>query len=854
MRSIVLGLAFATAVPVADLHGRSDRSPSSLPRWNELDAALAELNASETYPTVDEILPLGAMLDRLVHDFPDVHRWPNATAESFVIASCRVSEALGEAGSPTDDRLRVVTRGRAVAAASGISADRLLEYGRSAIALSTHAGEIALNEGRLDEGHRAFARSIRDMNRCNDLLLLPRVRVGLAETRRLQGRFADAETQLDHLEEWLDGVASENPEPGRPTFVQWFASAETLLRGARIVLYADMGLPDQAARWLAKKPDAGDATAPDDEYAEIDLRAVVALAGERCQRVVGLIDDELLARTPVHWRGILRTRRGVALAELALRDPSLVDAARRDLEDASIDAPSFGLRKLAEVTLLDLAVVRADWDDVRARLAALRRDADAPAPHVDEQALLAVHAMRLARATGATDDERKEALARLQEAYGAQLAAWKSARTRSGGVGFLNYSSRRSVVGELIRETIAGSASPALDETVLEPLFRGEAVGTLARQLDAPAATLDAIRSEILRDDFGWIAFVPAWQSTHVFAVDRDEIVHAEIAWCYLSEPLRNDLGDRVALVIPRGDAAAVAKHRAAVEREASTWSERLIPPNIRRKLSRWSGCYVTGLELLGNPPIEVLPLDGRPLGVAKAIARVPSMTVALALARRPKIASGADSPALRLIAAPELDDKTKELAGRLPALSLGDASKRALLEPFDGSLVEQHFGANATLDALRDGASRPPRILHVLAHAIERLDREDFATLVLAGTDDERGFVSPTDGNSWLRANVLILSACAAARGPSRIGDDGAAQFVGAGFRAGARCVLAADERIELEATIEFGRLVHRELARGTDAAEAVRRAREQMWSSDDFDLPSCWATIAVHGLAFDE
>lgn len=857
--------SLAVIVLLALLRDAQARSDSVLATWNELEIAIAEIQAETSTPSLEQLEPIRALLDRLAHDAPAIQTWTTAHAETYAIATTDLAGAQIQAGIANEVRLRTLHRGRAVTAVSGVDPARSLSYVRCVSILSIYVGEIASSEGRFDQAIEAFGRSVADSDAAGEPSCLPRARTGLAEALRLQGRFDAAEAQLDALVALLDELVANETQPIHPAHARWHADAHALQRASRVMLYADMGMPDQAARWLARLPEDSAPHDADAEWAELNLATVVALAGERCGRVVQLIDDAEVARASPTWRGTLLARRGVALTELAQRDPELVDRARADLDEALRLAPSFSLRRLAEVTLLDLAAIRGDWTDVGRRLAKLRgRNADPPF-NVDERALLAALAVRLARETHAPETERAAALAELRAAHDDQLTAWNSARPRAGGVGFLNYSGRRSVLGELVGELVASaeatkhdeaasaSESTKLGEDVLEPVFRGEAVGTLARSLTAPIATLAEIRTEVLRDDVGWIAFVPATRTTHVFAVDRDEIVHCEIAWRYLSEPLRNDLGAAVAHVFPRTDRAAVAAHRAKVEGAAARWAKQLLPEPIQAALRRWSGCYVTGLELLGNPPIEILPLDGRPLGIARGVARLPSMSVALALARRARVSRAADRPELRLFAAPELDATTRAEAGDPPPIGLDDAQIRTLTEPFGTDAVETYVGPDATLSALRASARRPPRILHILAHAVERLDREDFATLVLAGHDGESGLASPADAHPWLASDLLILSACAAAQGRTRIGDDGVGQFVGAGLRAGARSVLAADQRIELEATVEFGRLVHRALAAGACPAEAVRRAREHMDSSEAFALPSCWALIAVHGLGFD-
>lgn len=843
------------AIALVSIAPAFGQTPSTVATWNELQSELHDLAARQSYADLDTLAPVETLLERVIHTAPALQTWPNEVTETFVRASAQlVTTQIYESADPRWIE-RGLTRGLAAIAVARVDPARSMEYARAAQALLLAAGERSLNEGRYEHARAFCRRALQLLEDSNDAFYLPQLRASSAEAARMLGHFDEAETHLDLLSAYLDDhaadIAADIAEA--PALDAWLPDSRDVLRQAYVVLYADMGLADQANRWLLRGRGATAPSNPDREFVELDLSAIASLAGERCRRVVRNLSDDVLRRASPTARGLLLARRGVALAELALHDAEFMDAAHADLREAARLAPSDGLRRLTAITLLDLAALRGDWDEVRRGLASLGQTVDGRLPHVDERALLAVHAMRLARATGASAAEREVALRGLRDANDAALAAWGSSRIRPGGVGFLNYSGRRSALGELVGELVARAENAPLDAEVLEPVFRAEAVGTLARALHATPATLASIRTEVLRPGVGWIAFVPAWQTTHVFAVDHDEIVHAEIPWRYLSEPLRDDFGNEVAMVLPRTDAAAVAAQVECVRNAAQRWTALLLPDVIRDKLRQWNGCYVTGLELLGHPPFNALLLDDRPLGVARAIARIPSMTVALAIARRARLGSGPGTASLRVIAAPTLDPTTAELAGPLSPLTLTPDTFRHWIGPFAASDVDAYVGPNATLRVLRDGAARPPRILHVLAHAMERLDREDFSTLVLAGERDAPGFVSPADGDSWLRADIVILSSCAAARGRVRIGDDGAGQFVGASFRAGARCVIAADQRIELDATLEFGRLVHEGLAAGRCPAEAVRAARETMWSSSDFALPSCWALLAVHGLAFD-
>lgn len=169
---------------------------------------------------------------------------------------------------------------------------------------------------------------------------------------------------------------------------------------------------------------------------------------------------------------------------------------------------------------------------------------------------------------------------------------------------------------------------------------------------------------------------------------------------------------------------------------------------------------------------------------------------------------------------------------------------------------VRPLLGAEATEEAFRAQAPGA-RLVHVSSHGI--LDFEDplFSRLELApshaGSGDPR-----RDGRLELHevvneldlagTRLVVLPACHTGRGPRTRGDE-VTNLARAFLLAGARSALTTAWAVEDAATAALMVDLHRHLAAGTEAAEALRRAQEAALATVDRSHPWYWAGFALHG-----
>src|SRR5262249_53257092 len=114
-----------------------------------------------------------------------------------------------------------------------------------------------------------------------------------------------------------------------------------------------------------------------------------------------------------------------------------------------------------------------------------------------EHALLVTLRSRLARSEHADRATLVELRARLREAEDALLAEWARVALRPGGIGFWLYGIRCEPLGELCRLELALEGEEAGAKLALEELVKAQALGSLARELGLPPASLDEIQKSL---------------------------------------------------------------------------------------------------------------------------------------------------------------------------------------------------------------------------------------------------------------------------------------------------------------------------------------------------------------------
>lgn len=670
-----------------------------------------------------------------------------------------------------------------------------------------------------------------------------------ADAERQLGVWPDSERHLLEAQRFLERSRGEDPR----AHIAWFN-----LAGVAFQLRLDCGLLDEAGAWLEREETYAQYLGPSAER-ELGLllsRVHLEIATVRREAAVermerALADPELFAANP-EYRARLAVRLGVALNELERFDAAREPRARAVLERAlEVPALDSGDRQLSQETLLDVYFRDGDLARVEALLESAGRSLpsdDGPGRTLERAelaGLIAAWRARVACARGLSEAELERSRQELERAYAAVLTSWAGQPRGRSGLGFLVFSRRRAILDVLVELALRLDGPERGPARALELVTRWQDLGTLVQKLEPVPWSIEDLRGSLVGEGRALLVFVPGDGVTHLFGVERERVRHWPLPAKYQLEARVLELQRE--LSHPPADARDAAS-RARISVAARALREALLPEDALDWAARWRGMYVVGAELLGGAPLELLehPAGGT-LGTRTALAYLPSLPAGLGLERRARSRgderSGID---LRMLAAPAHANTTKAKGARF---TLSDESARLLREPFDPARVDLWSGAEATLERL--DPARPARILHLMTHGLYDPERVLPAGLALEPSEHDDGLLwcdELEDGS--VAARLVLLSACGAARGPSRQGDDGVAHLGGAFLAAGADCVVLSRFDVDAAATVELMISVHARLAAGDAPAEALRAARERLAADPRFDHPFYAGGLQAFGL----
>ncbi|HEX6885594.1 MAG TPA: CHAT domain-containing protein [Planctomycetota bacterium] len=735
--------------------------------------------------------------------------------------------------------------GRALDAATAIEpADRRDAFGCSLAA--------ALHEELRALGHetQATARLEAELARFpEDDEQRPLLLCYVADERLVRGELGAAWGGVRVAEEALAGLPAKHPS--RAVFERTLASVRGKLELAS-------GLVDQA--WLSldrqRAAGAGDL---ESRFGLLLDAAAVGLAQTQpgpLQDILEELDEALDVDGPFAgpsaWRAQLRARRALLEDHLERLDPGAESGAGARLAEALADED---LDELHRSVLLLRRVERharaREWDAAGARLAEVGTGTAASPVEIQHE-VVAWRAL-LALETGASEAELRARFDEVRAQHQVFLRSWRDAPQRAGGLGVFYGRGRQLLLGAAIRLALALEGETRGAETGFALVLETQALGSLARHLEAGPGSLAEVRARLLGEGSGLLTYVSGGpDELHVFALDAGTIRHARVAWRVALEEaprlLRAELETSPALLSERERRAA----RGRIEGLARTLGQRLLPEELHAQLARWSAVYVAGADIVGGVPFELLPVPrsaqpGETLGMRLALATLPSVPVGLALAqRRP---SAAVAPGLLLVGAPELGPGSS-----LAPIPVSPDVLAALTEGF--ARRSTLLGKEATWDGLVAELGRSPTLLlHLLVHGESDLERELTAGLALPRRPGAPELVWCEDvlAGAVRYPPLVLLSTCGAARGPRRPGDDGLGQLAGAFLAGGALAVVHAAGDLAFEPTVRLVAAFQRELLAGASPAEALRRARVELGRDARFAEPFYLYAPSLVGLGLE-
>jgi hypothetical protein len=678
---------------------------------------------------------------------------------------------------------------------------------------------------------------------------------------------AEAQRQLGSYQDAFDAV-----ESGRALLPEHAHALRAELAGMSGLLHLELGILDQAARELAlgrrelAQRDPSTIPTPDFVAVAADLCRINLLAMQQQYETAEseakrLLDNEPRYAPGTSWRASLELQRARALACIAFYRRAGAKEALELLEQAS-KAPG-----LPELDLLlaelngawlrmnvgDLSKAGALLESADQRLLAREPDAEQsdsmhrPRP---ERAQLAALEARLALMRGDDVEALQLHCKRLEGSLKDLCTQWSSLNLRTGGIGFLGVRLRCSVLSELARVYVRLEGRERGAELALQAIVSAQALGTLERRLNAPAATLEEIREELLLPlDHGILLYLPGPDQSHVFAIDRDTLGYDEFSG---DRALHEQLVDHAAKLASLRS-SALDRRSDALERErlrAQELAKELLPEGVRKQVLSWKALTVVGSELLDELQFEALPLrDGKPAGQSYALDYLPSVPLGLALARRP--APEATQRDLVLVAAPQAGGEARARWPELVPLDLSKESLGRLCGNFPEARTAVLTKRDATWTALSLLEPSNARILCFLGHAVNDSSRERPIGLVFAPGEEDDGLVWCEEVEVLPSPELIVLMACASGQAPLRSADAAAPSQDGAFFAAGARVVVSTRADVLLEpATLLTERLLGGLVVGGTSPAAALRDARRALAREDDGAAAWMNAVVRVSGL----
>ncbi len=248
----------------------------------------------------------------------------------------------------------------------------------------------------------------------------------------------------------------------------------------------------------------------------------------------------------------------------------------------------------------------------------------------------------------------------------------------------------------------------------------------------------------------------------------------------------------------------------------------------------------VSADDVLNRLPFEMLPLpgDGRALGLAREVTRIPSATV---LGNLRHGAPAAPATGLVVVAGGAAKGDV-----RLP----GAAREAAWLERRFEGVRRLEAGGPAVEKGQWLAAAAGAAVLHIPAHS-EVYDQRPWNSRIRAGADAQGNplwLVSADIAAVSLDVPLVVLSSCSSAGGQALSGE-GMLGLTGAFLAAGPRAVVASLWDVDDAVTAVFMERFYRELAAGRTIAGALTATRQALAAEPATGAPGLWAGFVVVG-----
>lgn len=413
---------------------------------------------------------------------------------------------------------------------------------------------------------------------------------------------------------------------------------------------------------------------------------------------------------------------------------------------------------------------------------------------------------------------------RMQPVFDALLASVARLPGRLGGVGFFHFEWAQQQLADLVAVQLALQPGPKGEQLAMELVLRAQSQGSLMRALaarpGAPKAGTNLAAVQLaLPPDAVALVYLPSRYGTSLFAVARDQLVHAQL-------PARTEFDELAWLATGRLLTLAGEKPDALLK-DLEKLRTLLLPKEVLASIDRYHHWIMVPGGTIANLPFEALPLDnGLLVGEAHAVSNLASLPL------RGLLQDPVKPPLpLRMLLVANLAPPPHAVPApqKIEPAKVGPWLER-LLEPFPQA--QRLADDDGTEAGLREQLPREHDILHILAHGVRDPEREFGWGLVLGGKADggptTDGALWPDDVLQFRTRGLVILSACRIGRAPRRLGEDHAGNLGGAFLHIGASAIVQSRAAIRLDETCRLMQEFHARLAKGCAWAEALRAARD--------------------------
>lgn len=508
--------------------------------------------------------------------------------------------------------------------------------------------------------------------------------------------------------------------------------------------------------------------------------------------------------------------------------PERVDVAVTQLAELHAEAVP-ALRATVHMYWIDRLLRAGRVDEAEQQVASLR--ASKPLGEATTTELLTLASVELRRGLNPARPLLEEWLQALERAWQRTVDEWRAAPPDEAGVAFLRQRDRQDLLALWfkVRRALGGDAAVACLQRYLEI----ESQGSMARRLGVGPGSVVEVQELARASRAVVLAYFAATVSSYVIVVTGDSVEMHE-----LEPPTQALLSEHRGLLggwLPFTDA-----HFARVAEQVSA---RLLPEPVLRRIEPAETLVFAGRELLHGCRFEGLRVGGHYLGLAKGVANVPSL--ALAVHMRERSSADCDHDVTLLVGS-QLSDADQAKWNMAP-VRLDSAQARAAVGAVHPDRVRMHMGAS-TADLL--APAQRARLLAVLAHGLLDGARARAAGLLLGPSAADRGGAVFADDLAVATrvARCVFLGVCSAARSASRPGDDGVQRLSAALFESGADAVISSEQDLLLDTAVETFRQLTIELSSGTPLAVALSRARQSI-ARQHPDQPH-WAALCLEGL----